>query len=201
MTKFYNKLKNKLEVTPKYHVIQPLSFPVYTFDLNDEVDPDIISQVCRANKNDNFIEKSKTSIYAWRSDYLYVNKNKIEAFDKLFKVVHNKIEKIWKNNRYTFCLDHYWFAFYNENDYADTHDHGWVDLATVYYAHVSTNSAPLIIPSPQGDVKIQPKKGMLVVMNGNCSHSVPKINSTDERIIVAINVIRDKLLNPVNNSK
>jgi hypothetical protein len=188
-------LKQKLETRPK-HIIsqtQTLSFKIYTFDLNSEIDPNEIASLCKSYQKEEFREKATESVYAWRSDYTTINKNNMVGFENLFNIVEEKVKPAY-NLPYTYSIGHYWFAIYSNGDSSKVHHHGWVDFACVYYAAVPEGSAPLVIPTTTGNISIAPKPGMLVVMPGNCEHLVPNSEHEGERIVVAMNIIRDKFL-------
>jgi hypothetical protein len=199
MLKGLEKLKQKTESIPKYNATQMkrVESPIYVFDLNSELDANRITEICHNYQIDKYKEKTEASVYAWRSEYLNVADNHIPEFSELFSVVSSKIKLIWKM-RYSFTIDHYWYAIYQKGDSAHVHDHGWIDFACVYYANVPEKSSPLVIPSLGDDIVVKPKTGQLVVFPGNCEHSVPVSNHEGERIIVAINVIRENLLGSDN---
>lgn len=197
------KLKQRTESIPKFSAtqVQVHEFPIFIFDLDSEIDASEIEKICLDNRLDKFKADEKVAVYAWRSDYLNYVDNPIPEFSKLFQVVENKIKQVWKM-RYSFTIDHYWYAIYNNGDNAVKHNHGWVDYACVYYVKTPENSAPLVIPSKDQNIVIHPKAGQLVAFPGNCDHEVPVSNHNGERIIVAMNIVRDKLLGPdLNNIK
>lgn len=189
------KLKQKNELRPKHtiHQTQTLPFEIYTFDLNSEIDSNDIVTLCKSYQQEEFREKATEYVYAWRSDYTNLEHNTMVGFENLFSVVENKIKPIWKLP-YTYLIDHYWFAIYDKGDSSEVHHHGWVDLACVYYAAVPEGSAPLVIPTVGGDISITPKQGMLVVMPGSCEHMVPESEHDGERIIVAMNIVKNTLI-------
>lgn len=197
MQRGLEKLRKKTESTPKFTATQvkKVVSSVFTFDLNSQIDATEVVKICKKYQTAEFREKKTESVYAWRSEYLSTYDNKIPEFSKLFQAVENKIELIWKTG-YSFMLHHFWYAIYQNSDSAKVHDHGWVDFACVYYAQVPDKSAPLVIPSSDQDIIIKPKVGQLVVFPGNCDHSVPPSLHEGERIIVAMNVVKDKLLTP-----
>lgn len=197
MLKGLEKLKQKTESLPKYTATQvkKIESPIYVFDLNSEIDSQEVVKICHDYKLDNFKAKEEEAVYAWRSRYLNKTDNNIPEFLKLFQLVESKIKLIWKM-RYSYTIDHYWYAIYEKGDSAQLHDHGWIDFACVYYAQVPDKSSPLIIPSTGQDIIIKPKAGQLVIFSGNCDHYVPISDHEGERIIIAMNVIRDTLLGP-----
>lgn len=193
MKKIFDRLKEKYEAQPSFVALQQkeVSLPIYIFDLNPELNSEDILNLCKKYQTDQFKEQKTESVYAWRSDYYTVAKQAMPGFELLFEKVSNKIDKIWQKP-YSFLIEHFWFAIYNKGDSSNPHDHSGVDLACVYYASVPENSAPLVITSKKENITIIPKTGMLVIMPGNCEHQVPKSNhEKGERIIVAMNVIRD----------
>jgi hypothetical protein len=191
-----NKLREVSEKNSKYVVNQThkLFHRIFVFDLNSELDPSEIVQLCKTYQKEEFREKETQSVYAWRSDYTPTNKNPMKGFEKLLYLVENKINSA-NIDSYTYLIDHFWFAIYNKGDNSKLHNHRVVDLACVYYASVPLNSAPLIIPSDDGDLSITPKEGTLVIMPGYCNHMVPKSeHENGERIIVAMNAVKDRLV-------
>lgn len=195
------KLKSKIELQPKYTVVQPQDIisKIYIFDCASDIDSDGIVQSCKKYQTEEYKEKKSTeAVYAWRSDYIYLTNSSIVEFDSLFQLVISKMESIDYGisfSRYNYIVDHFWFAIYNKGDNSKLHAHGWADFAAVYYAATPEKSAPLVIPSVGGDVTIVPKTGMLVIMPGLCKHEVPKSEHDGERIIVAMNLMKSKLKN------
>jgi hypothetical protein len=200
MSSFLQKLKEQTELQPKFVVKQEkvISSSIFVFDLNSDIDPNSVVENCKKYQLDAYRETATESVYAWRSDYYKIFENPMPEFVPLCEVVTSKINKI-RNTPYSLVVDHFWFAIYNKGDSSKVHDHGWVDLACVYYASVPANSSPLIVPSIGKDITITPKTGMLVVMPGNCDHYVPKSEHEGERIIVAINMIKNQTCKPTAN--
>lgn len=194
------KLKEKMELQPKYVATQQhkLNHNIFIFDCNSEIDAKGIVSICKKYNTDEYKEKETQSVYAWRSDYMFIDDRKIPEFDDLFNVTLSKVQQIKYNlnlskiNNYLYGVDHYWFAIYNYGDDSKVHNHLPVDLACVYYASVPENSAPLVIPSENNDIIITPVTGMLVVIPGLCNHRVPKSEHQGERIIVAMNLLKLK---------
>lgn len=188
------KLKERKELTPKHSFMQPQTskFNIYMFDLNSEVDSEYIAGLCKSYIEENFNEKLG-NVNAKSSEYIKLKRNSFVGFENLFNVVKSKIKPIW-GLPYTYIIDHFWFSIYNNGDSSDLHNHGGTDLACVYYASVPEDSAPLVIPTTGTEISIAPKQGMLVVMPGRCDHLVPKSEHSGERIIVAMNIIRENLL-------
>ena len=197
MANFLDKLKKKIQEQPTiFSVTQQLtiSHNVFTFDLNAEINPEEIVQLCKKYQTDDYKESKKEYVYAWRSDYQDVAKRTMPEFDAFFDIVHSKIEKIAGKecSHYADLIDHFWFAIYQPGDYSSTHHHGSAKYACVYYAEVPENSAPLVLPGIGGDdITIIPKAGLLVIMPGHCYHKVPvSSHENEKRIIVAMNVDR-----------
>lgn len=200
MSNGLKKLKEKIELQPKYVVTQQhkLNHNIFVFDCNSEIDASYIASICKKYKTDEYKEKETQAVYAWRSDYLMIGSRKIPEFDNLFRVTISKVDQIKHNTNfnyysdYSYAVDHYWFAVYHNGDDSKVHSHGSVDFACVYYASVPENSAPLVIPSEDNLITITPKPGTLVVMPGFCDHMVPKSEHQGERIIVAMNLVKLK---------
>jgi hypothetical protein len=194
-------LKQKLETQPKHVIIQTQKseFKIYTFDLNSEIDPNQIIDVCKSYDKENLKEKLG-NVNATSTEYIPYHTTTV-GFEDLFSVVERKIKTIWNFPYYTYLIYQYWFSIYSKGDSSAVHHHGWIDLACVYYASVPKDSAPLVIPIIGGEISIIPKQGMLVVLPGKCEHLVPESNHDGERIVVAMNIVRDKLLKPTDNTE
>jgi hypothetical protein len=184
-------LKKNLESQPKHiiHQTQPLEFKIYTFDLNSDIDPNQIINVCKSYDKEKLKEELH-NVYAKSSKYIPYHTT--VGFEDLFSAVERKVKTIW-NLPYTYLIFQHWFSIYSKGDSSAIHNHGWADLACVYYAAVPEDSAPLVIPTDTRKISITPKPGMLVVMPGSCQHLVPESNHDGERIVVAMNIVRDKL--------
>jgi len=198
-----NKLKKATEKIPKYVVnqTQKLTHNIFVFDLNEEIGCHEIAQLCKNYQKEEFRERKTESVYAWRSEYTLVHNNPMAGFENLFSIVENKVNSI-RFEPYTYFVHHYWFAIYSKGDSSIVHNHRVVDLACVYYASAPKNSAPLIIPNDNSRISITPKDGMLVVMPGRCDHMVSKSEHEEgERIIVAMNVMKDKFIETSYNGK
>ena len=190
-------LKQKLETRPKHRIsqTQTLPFNIYTFDLNSEIDPNQIINVCKSYDKEKLNEKLQ-NVYAKSSEYIPYQTT--VGFEDLFSIVESKIKTIW-GLPYTYLILQHWFSFYSKGDSSVIHNHGWIDLACVYYASAPEGSAPLVIPTVGGQISIIPKQGMLVVLPGRCQHLVPESNHDGERIVVAMNIVRDKLLSTMDD--
>ena len=190
-------LKQKLETQPKHVIIQTQKseFKIYTFDLNYDIDPNQIINVCKSYDKEKLKEKLG-NVNATSSEYIPYHTTTV-GFEDLFSVVERKIKTIW-NLPYTYLIYQYWFSIYRKGDSSAVHHHGWIDLACVYYASVPKDAAPLVIPFNGGEISIIPKQGMLVVLPGRCEHLVPESNHDGERIVVAMNIVRDNLLKPTD---
>ena len=199
------KLKEKTQLAPTYVVNQSIPFPIYIFNLNDEVDPELISNACKFYQKPEYQENLTSVLTGWRSKYIPIP-NTIIELDNLIKSVTNKISLVWnhcknhnsnldcsfRSDLYGFKIPHYWFNIYDKGAEAKTHSHMGIDLVAVYYASVPENSAPLILISQPNEITIDIKQGMLVLFSGFVSHKVPKtLHETGQRISISFNVIRD----------
>lgn len=189
-----NKLKEKLEMTPKYVIDQDITIKskVYTFDLNQHVDANQIANSCKEFYSDAYKNKTENILYGFKSIYFYPKQETLLGFEKLLETTTLKINQL--SDRYTFLIHHFWFGLYGHGEGASKHHHGDADYTCVYYARVPPNSSPLEIHDKNTTLQIHPKTGMLVVMTGYCLHSVPESKHTDgERIIVAMNSFKEKI--------
>jgi hypothetical protein len=80
-----------------------------------------------------------------------------------------------------------WGVVYRKDDFTLEHDH-WPALWSFgYYINVSPDCAPIVFPG--ANHAVQPKNGMMCMFPGWVSHYVPKHQSSDDRVMLAGNIV------------
>lgn len=200
----FTKLKQKLELSPKYTITQTkeFTFPVYEIDLSNEVDCDQISESCKkfrqTYKHTGADYEGKQALKTWVSNYLNPESFSWPELDPLFESTNKRISKLWGSvtyqDWYTYCLDQYWIGVYERDDYAAFHTHGSSEFSTVFYVEVPKNSSPIVFENTSGNLEIPIKQGMLLIFPGNASHGVYKSQHEGQRIIISSNYIKKSLI-------
>lgn len=175
-------------------VIQHIAYPIYTYDLNDLVDADVISGYIRNYRLAN-PESNTSNVMAWHSAY-HTQKH-TPLFDHLIKVIEDKVYELCKSNDEAFdnlnikpVVDNCWAIVYKKGDHAEWHNHGNRNCySTVYYAETNDDT-PLVFEDLFGEsLEIKPTKGLLVVFPSMAHHMVPEIVSDKERLAFAANLV------------
>ncbi len=190
-------LQKKMSLFPYKTIKQTITKDqnIYVFDLSAQVDCELISRLCIEGKK-NTVSNTRDQtlehiVRSWSTDYIK-NQQVDKPFLDLFDIVEKHVEQIYKD--YTYCVDHFWYVIYNHNDSAIPHAHGHCDVASVFYPHVSKNSAPIcFMPNSSEKDKsecIDVKTGYLVIFPGELVHFVPNSQHDGERISMSINLFR-----------
>lgn len=168
-----------------------LSFPVYTFDLVNHLDIELLKSNIMLLK-EKFPVSTKTNIICnkgWRSPYFFAGVNQeIEFFASAVNIIQNTIKSI--DSTFNAKLVNLWTMIYKNSDRAEWHNHGslWDCLCYNVVLYLTKSQTPLIIQRKQDkDVLIYPEIGKLVVMHPLTMHSVPAVVD-EERIVLAANL-------------
>jgi hypothetical protein len=184
--KFYDKLRKKYELKPKYNITQSMNVPVYSFNLDAEINSDLISAEVKklnlsVNHKPELVKKGYQSEYLSRSTY--------PQFEPLLDVVESKINLL-SNKQYK--IIHYWYIIYGKNGEQMWHHHGGADLSAVYYPQ-GTVSSPIQFKNYESVIDIETKKNTLLVFSSNALHKVATSNSDEERIVFSFNLEIDSI--------
>lgn len=202
---FNDKLKQKLEIVPKFEITQKKSSiqPIWNYDFTNLVDNEEILSCINENKNNlqynNDWLKEGAVLHAKNSGILLRHQNQDLQLEKLFKQAEQKAEKIWHklsewHSAYTFLLQQYLFTIYSTNQYIDWHDHGITDLVATYYVKVPKKSSNIIfLEDDRKEFQIEVKEGMCLFFPGSAIHKINPSKHEGERIIVTMNFWRDSL--------
>ena len=191
---FINKLKNKLDKFPSYHVVQPVSLPIYEIDLSSIIDPDVIKTKCL-----NLVEGTSNPINlvknGWQSPYYYRDtSDKFEIFSELIDAVENKLNAIdiLKSHTSKFRVYEFWFIVSGKNTSHRWHSHVGIpdhfsDFSGVYYPVTTNNSKPLEFKNDNQILSIPVKKNKLLLFPSVLMHQVSECADDDLRVSVAFN--------------
>lgn len=137
------------------------------------------------------------------------------SFSENFVDIHNlqKTKKMIIDNLKTYCENinfHYtdnfsmtsWMTSFEENDYAKTHDHGYVDLSGVYYFKTNGNDGDLVFENYTGASSSKcfyenyagnwfhkPMMGKILIFPGWIPHSVCRNTGKTERNSLSFNIL------------
>lgn len=179
------KLKEKLEKRPKYWVDQIVSFPIYSFNLDGEIDPTEITK-CALNLKTTSSNREDIVINGYQSAYYTKSDN--QSFEKLISCVEDKVNLLNVGN---FSVDHYWFVLYNKTTRHYWHKHLPFEWSAAYYPE-GTHDSPIVFQNANGkDLEINQNKNSLLLFSSQLSHSVPKCNNDENRIVFSFNLSRN----------
>lgn len=137
-------------------------------------------------------QNRKTNVKAHMTHWFMHKENKAYEF-----IADRAIEIAKKNGPHPIELVTYdcWGAIYRKGDYTIMHNH-WPHLwSFVYYVKSEKKSSPLIFDNaPQGSHYIWPKTNDMVIFPAWLNHSVPKHNSSQERIVISGNLMMNTKL-------
>ena len=181
-------------LNPSYDVIQHIAYPIYQFNLDHDVDPDVIANYIRKYRSEN-PDSNSSNVLAWHSVY-HTHKN-TGIFDHLLKAIETQVFELCLSLDPAFdqlkikpVVDNCWAIMYKKGDHAEWHNHGTRNCySTVYYADVGDDT-PIVFEDTWGDnLEIKPTKGMLLVFPSMASHMVPQLSSDRERLAFAANLV------------
>jgi len=168
-----------------------LTFPVYTFDLADYLDIELLKSNIRALQ-EKFPVSTKTNVICdkgWRSPYFFTGVNQeIEFFSSAINIIQKTTKTI--DSTLDVKVVNLWAMIYKNLDRAEWHNHGslWDRLCFNVVLYLTKSQTPLIIKTKVNkDLCIYPEIGKLVVMHPLTMHSVPAVKD-EERIVLAANL-------------
>jgi hypothetical protein len=199
---FSNKLKNKYNYNNAEIIAfdSICNFSISVFDLSYKIDADDLTKKIYDFRNTYPVSmeeynKAGTNVRAWHSDYRTHQMTNI--LDDLFEVTKEKIYKTlgmkqgvspWEQGPKIYNS---WINIYEPNNFTLRHMHNNFGLATVYYPYVEKDPTPIIFdnnnPQNYQEIKITPKKNMLLVFHSTLYHRVPKITE-GTRISISTNI-------------
>jgi len=163
-------------------------FPLYQFDLSNEIDIDkTISKIKILKENNptttitNVVTKT-----GWRSPYIHAHQPEIQMFTDEIILIQTKLNQI---NSFKTNLINLWAVIYDKQDFSKTHNHFnlWDNTAYNTILYLNDSITPLVFETVNSKIEIFPKKGLLVVMHPLMNHSVPVINDDSERMVLVCN--------------
>jgi hypothetical protein len=193
------KFKNAIESKPKYLVEQRVIMPIFSFDLNGEIDADSVTQRAMPLRKSNS-ESFKPDLVKNGYQTNYIKEIDTTLFADLNKIIEDKCRIAFKQN---YKATDYWFVFYEEGGEIISHSHYNLKrykmdatleiypLASAYYPLCSEKSSPIIFNSHvegMPDVVVPIKKNTLLIFNANLYHYVPKSTESDLRLVYSCNL-------------
>jgi hypothetical protein len=172
-----------------YQVKKTLQLPIFEFDLNQAIDATSIANTCIALKTSLPNDKPDLVTNGWQSKSFTKEKSE---FTDLTKIVTDKISA---SAGIMYSIVDFWYIIYDQQGEQKWHRHT-NDIAAVYYAQASENSAPIIFESEgQDDLIIPVRQGYLYAWPAPIHHMVPTHKDEAKRIVVSFN-LRQKHFNP-----
>ena len=147
------------------------------------------------NLNQKLLKESEGVIYDW-SDITYI-KGKMSEWHICGKYID--LIKEWAKTltppvkgMIPRIIDA-WYAIYDYDNHALTHNHGDMYASFVYYIKTPEGSSPIVFPDDNETVEA--RDGNILIFPGHVNHYVPK-NKCDGRVVVAGNI---NLFTIINN--
>lgn len=181
----------KTQSEPAFYISQEIKFPVFVFDLHDEVDNEqILSKMFIDWDNSN---RKDLVIDGYQSTYIKKDNERFYDYFDLIQTIENKANSV---STQKYKVNAYWYVVYKKNSRQNWHDHvtgaenGGIVLSAVYYAKVDDKSSPLVFLTTGNQLyKFQPKQQQLILFDSRLRHCVPENDSDDLRVSFAFNLI------------
>lgn len=192
---FSEKLKNKYNYNNAEMIAFDTicNFSISVFDLSYKIDADDLTKKIYNFRNmypvsmDEY-NKNGTNVRAWHSDY--ETQKMTDILDDLFEVTREKIHKSF-NIKKGLNIYNAWINIYESKNFTLRHKHNDFGISTVYYPYVEKDPTPIIFDNNDlknfQEIKITPKKNMLLVFHSTLYHRVPKITE-GTRISISTNI-------------
>lgn len=178
------------KILPKYFVSQTIRLPIYVFDIGDQIDANIVKNICLESRKNYLTGRPDLVSQGWQSKYFKRTEGNL---NNLIETVEEKVN-ITAGNVYK--VDSYWFVVYNKLGSQKWHDHGESDISAVYYPEVGLEPSPIIFKNePNNDLEIPVSNNKLIIFPSKLQHSVPVNDNNDLRIAIAFN-LRMSRFNP-----
>jgi hypothetical protein len=165
-----------------------ICFPVYQFDLSNEIDiDDTISKIQKLKTV--YPSTTRTNVITetgWRSPYISFHEPEVQTFNDEISVIQTKLNQI---NSFQTKLINFWSVIYGKSDFSKSHNHFtlWDNMAYNTILYLTDSDTPIVFETTRSPVEIFPKKGLLVVMHPLTKHSVPLVSDQSERIVLVCN--------------
>jgi hypothetical protein len=206
---FINKLKSKIkeqgELVPAYKVSAKLEFPIYSFDTTDELDPNVIKDIClnlmedSSNQNTTRLDGLKNG---WASPYYEISKDKnyFEMFYPLINLIENKANKILIHK---VNVSLFWFQVYGKGTEQFWHHHAGdefplikdLSYSGVYYPAATDNVSPIEFSNLGSDnLSLSVKSGQLLFFPKALQHYVPPNTNDNLRIALGFGLGYESLV-------
>lgn len=194
--KFFKKFKTALSRRPEIFATQQVSFPVWTFDLQDEID----NQSIRERALSLYQEQSKNNKpglvkNGYQTEYFRKGQSD-NHFDDLLTVIESRARLITDREYRT---HKYWLVFYSKDTEHRSHNHvgpeapfHFYPLSAVYYPSCTSDSEPLVFDDllrSSGKLEVPVKPNQLVIFNSFLYHRVEKCQSDTARIAFSCNLV------------
>lgn len=129
-------------------------------------------------------ESNKSNVSAWHTNWMTHKEN--PKFQPIVDLVLSACEFVsqgYFNCEMQFKCFNMWAMQYEKSDYTKKHSHYPSDFACVYYVDVKPGCSPIIF---EGDLKVYPENGMLVLFPAILHHEVPPTDT--RRTVISMNI-------------
>lgn len=131
----------------------------------------------------------RAALNGWQSPWQTHRQTRM--FDRLIRLIERAattaLETERKKRTSRVCVTESWAAVYQRGDSAALHDHGLAHYSGVYYVRVTPDHPSLEF---EDGYAVKPVPGTFLLFEGGYRHRVPRIRSSEARIVVAVNLLR-----------
>ena len=127
---------------------------------------------------------NESNVKAWHSSWKSHEEN--PKFQPIVDLVLSACEFVshgYFEQKMTFKCFNMWAMQYEKGEYSVRHSHYPSDFACVYYVDVEPGCSPIIF---EGDLKVVPENGMLVLFPAMLHHEVPPTDA--RRMVISCNI-------------
>ena len=132
-------------------------------------------------------ETNESNVKAWHSSWVTHKENpKFQPFIELVLSACSFVSKGYFEQDMKFKCFNMWAMQYEKGEYAVRHSHYPSDFACAYYVDVEPGCSPIIF---EGELKVYPQNGMLVLFPAVLHHEVPPTDA--RRMVISMNIDKE----------
>jgi hypothetical protein len=129
-------------------------------------------------------ETNESNVKAWHSSWKSHEENpKFKPIVDLILSACEFVSQGYFEQKMQFKCFNMWAMQYEKGEYAVRHSHYPSDFACAYYVDVEPGCSPIIF---EGDLKVVPENGMLVLFPAMLHHEVPPTDA--RRMVISANI-------------
>ena len=132
-------------------------------------------------------ETNESNVKAWHSSWgTHTENPKFQPFIDIVLDACSFVSKGYFEQSMKFKCFNMWAMMYEKGEYAVRHSHYPSDFACAYYVDVEPGCSPIIF---EGELKVYPKNGMLVLFPALLHHEVPPTDA--KRTVISMNIDKE----------